>query len=137
MITYLKSIHALYNILILFFFVYQLSLGLQIRRGRKTGVLPLQAIKSHRKFGPVLAFMGIAGFFAGMLVMFIDKGHLLKYPLHFYNGMAISLAIAALYFISGKIRASGAEWRNLHFSGGIALIGLYLSQVLMGLVILM
>lgn len=97
----------------------------------------MQAIKTHRKFGPTLALLGVSGFLVGMIVMYIDKGHILKYPLHFLNGVAISLLIAAQYYISGKIRASAAGWRNLHFSAGVALICLYLLQGLLGLGILL
>ncbi|MBI4684326.1 MAG: DUF4079 family protein [Nitrospirae bacterium] len=132
-IAYLRLVHGAYNTLMMFLFIYQGSLGLRIRRQRKAGGKPqFNIIKRHRKTGPVLAVMGIAGFFAGVTLAYLDYGHLLKYPLHFIIGWDIALLISATFFISGKIKGPDHKWRNLHFSLGILILTLYPVQLFLG-----
>ena len=121
----------------MFLFIYQLWLGLRIRKDRKTEARNLNTIKRHRRLGPVLALLGVAGFFIGIVVMYLDKGRILKYPLHFSTGVAIVFCIAATYFFSRKIKGTEQTWRDFHFITGIVLVCLYLFQVVLGLGILL
>lgn len=95
-----------------------------------------KTIKRHRKIGPILALMGVIGFFAGAALIYLDYGRLLKYPLHFLTGLAISLSIVTTFFISKKIKGSDSLWRNLHFRLGILILSLYPIQAFLGVGIL-
>lgn len=121
----------------MFLFIYQFWLGLRIRKDRNAGVRAFDMIKRHRRLGPVLALLGVAGFFIGTIVMYLDKGRILKYPLHFFTGAVIVFCIAAAYFFAGKIKGTEQTWRDFHFVTGIVLVCLYLFQVVLGLGILL
>ena len=135
-LEYLKLGHGTFNAMVCSFFIYQGLLGYRIRKARIAHMSVGSGQKRHRKNGPVLVVLGIAGFFAGMLVVFLDYGHLLKYPLHFINGAAIAIALAGLLLVSRKIRATDTQWRSVHFTLGIVTLLLYFSQLLLGLDIL-
>jgi len=135
-LEYLKLGHGTFNAMVCSFFIYQGLLGYRIRKARIAHMSVGSGQKRHRKNGPVLVLLGIGGFFAGMLVVFLDYGHLLKYPLHFINGAAIAIALAGLLLVSRKIRATDTQWRSVHFALGIVTLLLYFSQLLLGLDIL-
>ena len=137
LIAYFRLVHGSYNTLMMVLFIYQGLLGLKIRKQRKAGnQMPFKIIKRHRKTGPILALMGVIGFFAGAALIYLDYGRLLKYPLHFLTGLAISLLIATTFFISKKIKGSDSLWRNLHFRVGILILSLYPIQAFLGVGIL-
>lgn len=137
-IAYLKLAHGLYNTVIVSLFIYQGLLGLRIRKQRKTGgVQAFKTIKRHRKNGPPLVILGVLGFCAGAILVYIDKGDLLKYPLHLVNGIFIALSITLTLFISTKIKGHSSIWRNRHFLLGLFILCLYLLQVWLGLNILL
>ena len=69
-------------------------------------------------------------------MIYVDKGHLLEYPLHFVFGAAITFAILAAYLTSRKIRGPEPPWRKPHFFVGILILALYLIQFFLGLGIL-
>lgn len=133
-IPYLKLLHGAYNACMLALFVYQGVLGLRIRR---SGERPPDIIRRHRKTGPVAAVLGISGFFAGMIVVYLDAGRIFKYPLHFMNGLLIVSLIVVSYVLSRKIRGPDPVWRNRHFTAGIAILVLYCVQIVLGLGILL
>ncbi|TAL25611.1 MAG: DUF4079 family protein [Nitrospirae bacterium] len=135
-IANLRLVHGSYNALMMMLFIYQGWLGLRIRRGRIAGNPPLEIIKRHRKTGPVFAIMGVLGFFAGVTLIYLDYGRILKYPPHFLTGLSIVFAIAAVFLISRKIKGLDSEWRTPHFRRGILLVCLYLVQVFLGIGIL-
>ena len=136
-IAYLRLVHGAYNTIICSFIIYQGLLGYGIRKARLARMSAGGSQKRHRKNGPVLVALGVAGFFAGMLVVFLDHGHLLKYPLHFINGATIALALTGLLLSSKKIKGADIEWRRAHFILGIVTLLLYFSQLLLGLGILL
>lgn len=137
LIAYFRLVHGSYNTIMIVLFIYQGLLGLKIRKQRKAGSqMPFKIIKRHRKIGPILALMGVIGFFAGAALIYLDYGRLLKYPLHFLTGLAISLLIATTFFISKKIKGSDSLWRNLHFKLGILILSLYPIQAFLGIGIL-
>ncbi|MCI0468567.1 MAG: DUF4079 family protein, partial [Nitrospirae bacterium] len=86
--------------------------------------------------GPVLAILGIAGFFAGIILIYLDYGRILKYPLHFINGLAVVFAIISTYLISRKITGADSPARPVHLRRGILLLSLYALQILLGAAIL-
>jgi len=135
-LEYLKLGHGTFNVMVCSFLIYQGLLGYRIRKARLTHMSVGISQKRHRKNGPVLVVLGIAGFFAGMLVVFLDDGHLLKYPLHFINGATIAVALSGLLLVSRKIRTNDTQWRSAHFTLGIVTLLLYVSQLLLGLDIL-
>ena len=137
MFAYLRLAHGAYNMLIGSFVIYQGLLGYRIRKARLAGGHAGIINRRHRQNGPVLVVLGTAGFFAGMLLAYLDYGHLLKYPLHFINGAAISTALVGLFLISKKIKVSDVHWRKAHFTLGIVTIFLYCLQILLGLGILL
>lgn len=133
-ILYLKLLHGGFNSLVILLFIYQGILGLRIRRSDKK---PIDVIKRHRKNGPVLAVLGILGFVAGITVMFLDTGRILKYPYHFILGLIIVSLIITTYAISKKIKGPDPYWRNRHFYLGILIICLYFVQAFLGLGVLL
>lgn len=136
-LVYLRLAHGAFNTLIFSFIVYQGLLGYRIRRARLAGMQPGNINKRHRQNGPVLVLLGIAGFFSGMLLVYLDHGHLLKYPLHFINAAAISITLVGLFILSKKIKGAAALWRKAHFTLGLITVFIYCLQLLLGLGILL
>jgi hypothetical protein len=135
-LEYLKLGHGTFNTMVCSLLIYQGLLGYRIRKARLAGGFAGRSQKRHRKNGPVLVVLGIAGFFAGMLLVFLEYGHILKYPLHFINGAAIATALIGLLLLSKRIKGAAAPWRRAHFTLGIVTLLLYFSQLLLGLDIL-
>jgi len=136
-ISYLKPAHGSYNMLIALLFVYQGILGLKIRRQRLKGQQQFTIIKRHRRLGPFLVLLGLSGFFAGLILVYLDTGRFIKYPFHFATGSTIALSIITAFFISRKIRGRDSLWRDVHFMLGIFILCLYIMQVFLGLGILL
>jgi hypothetical protein len=134
LIANLRLIHGAYNTVVILFFVYQGILGLRIRRSEKK---PFHIIRRHRKIGPVIAVLGIAGFIAGMTVAFLEWGRILKYPFHFITGLTIVSLIITTFIISRKIKGPDPYWRNRHYALGILIILFYSVQAFLGLGILL
>ncbi len=136
-ISCLRILHGLYNTVVVLAFIYQGSLGLKIRRERKKGNAPLPGIvRRHRRLGPFLLLAGIAGFSAGLLIVYLDSGDILKYPLHLFTGMTIVSLIIATYLVSRKIKGLDSQWRQPHFRIGVIILVLYCIQIFLGLGIL-
>ena len=134
LISYLQLFHGAYNTAVILIFVYQGILGFRIRRSDQK---PFDLVKLHRKIGPFAAVLGIAGFFAGVTIIYLDKRHIFEYPFHFINGLAIVLLISTTYIVSGKIKGTEKLWRDRHYVLGIFIISLYIIQVFLGLGILL
>ncbi len=135
---FLKLLHGSYNLVMMVLFIRQGIDGIRIRQERTAGRAPLfEAIKRHRRAGPVLALLGSLGFIAGVCVTFIDHGHLLHYPRHLITGAVLILLLGATYLISRKIKGPAQPWRLAHFITGIAILVLYLVQLYLGLDILL
>jgi Protein of unknown function (DUF4079) len=94
-------------------------------------------IRRHRRGGPVFALMGMAGYLAGAVLVFIDKGHLVEFPLHLMTGSGIVLLITTAFILSRKIKGSASPWRTPHFIVGLFILLLYLLQTYIGLNILL
>lgn len=137
-IEYLKLVHGTYNTLVMLLFFYHASLGFRIRRQRKSGgQFPASAVRIHRRQGPVLLGLGILGFFAGLGLTLIDKGHALHHPLHFFVGLSAVAVLITTYTISRRITAREVRLRNTHWHLGLLLLALYGLQFLIGLGILL
>lgn len=134
LILYLKLLHGGFNSLVIMLFVYQGILGLKIRRSETK---PVHIVRRHRKTGPIIAVLGALGFIAGMTVVFLDTGRILKYPYHFIVGLIIVSLIFTTYLISKKIKGPDPYWRNRHFALGILIICLYFIQAFLGLGVLL
>jgi hypothetical protein len=135
-IAYLKLLHGLYNSIVFIMIFYQGLLGFKIRRERKAGKISFSIIKKHRRLGPILTILSPIGFFAGVTIVFLDYGHIFKYPLHFIMGLLIVLSIFTTFLISKRIIGTDDLWRNRHFLLGILIISFYIVQVISGLGIL-
>jgi len=134
LIADLRLVHGSYNIIMMLLFLYQGSLGLRIRRERKRGNKPpLNTIKRHRSIGPVLAPLGVLGFFAGVTLSLLDDGVLLNNTLHFIVGLLLACSIITTFFISRQIRGPESPSRDLHFRLGVFILCLYPLQVFLGL----
>jgi len=134
----LRLFHGLYNFIIASLFFYQGWLGLTIRRQRKTGKPSrITTAKRHRKLGPVIAILSVMGLFTGIILILIDKGNILEYPLHLSVGVTLVLFILVSYRISKKIRGRDSPYRNPHFIVGISILSLYLLQLFLGLGVLL
>jgi len=129
--------HGAFNILLALAFAYQAWIGLAIRRGRKSGRPRPTAVKRHRKLGPLLVIMSAVGYCFGLVLVGLDKGHVLEYPLHFTVGSLIVLAVLAQFAISKKIKGRALSIRTLHLFIGISIICLYALQIAIGMGILL
>lgn len=137
-IAYLKLAHGLYNTVMVSFFIYQSRLGLKVRKERNAGTMQtFKTIKKHRRNGPLLVILGVLGFCAGAILVYIDKGDVFKYPLHLANGIFITFSITITLFISTKIKGPSSPWRTRHLLLGLFILCLYLLQVWLGLNILL
>jgi len=137
-ISYFKLAHGFFNLCMFCLFCYQGWLGLRIRRARSAGRgAPGEAVRRHRRAGPVFALWGALGFAAGIVMVLVDKGRVWEYPLHFLTGGAIVCLIAGLYGVSKRITAAAAPLRDVHFGLGMALLALYVIQSFLGLAILL
>ncbi len=129
----MKLAHGLYNFVMALLFMYQGSLGLQIRSLRKGGAIIPSTVKRHRKQGPLLALLGIIGFISGAALVSVDTGKLLKYPLHLAVGITLAVLIITTFLISRKIKGLTSQWRTPHFVTGITVLFSYVVQLLIGL----
>jgi len=137
-IAYFKLAHGFFNLSIFCLFCYQGWLGLKIRKARLGGQsAPVEAVRRHRRAGPVFALWGVLGFVAGMVMVLLDKGRVFEYPLHFLAGGTIICLIGGLYWVSRRITAASAPVRDIHFGFGMALLALYVIQAFLGLSILL
>jgi len=137
-IAYFKLAHGFFNSSMFALFCWQAWLGYRIRQARRAGApLPFDTVKRHRRFGPVFALWGVLGFVAGVVMVLLDKGRMLEFPLHFLAGSAIVIVIVLLYAVSRRIKGAEPVYRNIHFGLGIFLIALYVVQLLLGIGILL
>lgn len=134
-IEYMRYVHGAFNMAVALIILYQGWVGLGIRKGRLGGLPDFRAIRRHRSVGPYLVTAGIAGFMAGLVLVYVDQGRVFQFPLHMIFGALIACSLAVTYVISRKIRA-GAPWRLPHFLLGLWLVCLYIVQVLLGLSVL-
>lgn len=131
---YLKLLHGTYNIVMMGLFFRQGVLGFAIRRERVAGRAPFfDAIKRHRRAGPMLTLLGAFGFLAGVVLTLIDHGHILHYPRHFVTGAVLVLLLGTTYLVSRKIKGRASMWRSVHSTMGVVIIVLYLVQIYQGL----
>jgi len=133
-IPYLKLTHGSFNLLMMFLFIYQWSLGLRIRKKRNAGEQPdAKLIRKHRRNGPIFVALGCLGYLAGLSIVYLDKGKIIQFPLHFVTGSLIASSLVSTYLISKKIRVTKSPWRTSHFILGTLIVSLYLVQVSLGL----
>lgn len=126
--------HGLFNTAVFLLFVWQGWLGSKIRIERLTGNLPTTTvIVRHRKFGPVITLLGIAGFLSGVIIVYLSRGHIFDQSLHFIVGSVLNLLIIAAFLISRKIKGRESPFRTLHFAAGTATICLYVIQIYLGI----
>jgi hypothetical protein len=134
----LRLVHGLFNSTVMLLFFYHARNGLLIRRARRANApLPILAIKRHRRMGPLLALLGAGGFAAGLTLVIVDTGKILRYPLHFFVGVTILLMLFLTYRLSRKIVGPDAPQRDLHFLLGIIILVLYLVNVVLGVGVLL
>ena len=135
-IANLRPVHGTYNLVILMLFWYQAFLGFRMRKARRAGGSNPRAVKRHRKTGPVLAILAVAGFAGGALLGFLDNGRVLKYPLHFFTGLSIVMLLIVTVIVSRFITYQQNRHRNLHLFLGLVLLCVYAFQAFLGIGIL-
>jgi FtsH-binding integral membrane protein len=132
-----KVAHGSFNALLALVFLYQARMGLTIRRGRKRGEPQLIAMRRHRRLGPYLVVMGLLGYCLGLILVYVDKGRVLEYPLHLAVGSLIVLFLLGQYAVSRKIKGLESSWRTPHVAIGVGLICLYVLQIVIGVSVLL
>ena len=138
LIPYLQIGHGLFNLSLFAIFVYQGRLGWLIRRNRQAGSPPEVAkVRRHRALGPILAALMPIGYLAGLLLSYLDYGVWTQYPFHLAGGSLLVTAVTATWFISRKIRGAHSPWRTPHFVLGLAILVIFVCQVLLGLNVLL
>jgi hypothetical protein len=134
----IRYLHGSYNILMMLLFFYQGRLGLTIRKARISGSPPpLASKRKHRRNGPILALFAILGFFGGLALVYFDHHNFFEYPIHLFTGFLLSSLILISFALSRNIREEPSPWRRPHFLIGIAVLSLYILQVLIGMGILL
>jgi hypothetical protein len=130
----LRPVHGVYNAIVMLLFLYQGQLGFGIRRARKASALPpFPMIKRHRRVGPVLVILGGLGFLEGLTLVLLDTGNVLEFPPHFFTGLTIVVLLIATYKISRDIKGPDSPYRTPHFVLGVAILCLYLVNVMIGI----
>ncbi len=130
--------HGTFNLAVLVVFCYTARLGWMIRQARKNSMpMPLRAVRRHRRLGPILAPLGGLGFAAGLILVLLDTGNIIKYPTHLLVGSAIITLLISAFLVSRKIRGQNSPYRDTHFRLGIAILGLYLVEIFLGLGVLL
>ena len=133
----LRLAHGIFNFAVLLLFACQAWLGLRIRRARLgKAPMPFTAIKRHRKFGPVFSGLVVFGYLSGVVLVMLDTGRILEHPAHFLSGTLLVIVLSAVVLLSRRIRGQGSPYRTYHYAAAIALLGLYLLQVLFGIGVL-
>jgi hypothetical protein len=126
--------HGLYNTVVFLLFVWQGWLGSKIRIERLAGGPPdITVIRRHRRFGPVVFLLGIAGFLSGAVIVYIGGGNILARPLHLIVGTILTLSVIVAFLFSRKIKGQLSRWRTLHFAAGTVTICLYIIQIYLGI----
>ncbi len=134
----LRLVHGAYNSSVIALVLYHAWLGIRIRRQRLAGKpLPFPLIKKHRKLGPIIVVLGVAGFFIGLTLVLVHTGRLMEYPAHLFTGLAIVVLLLATFFISRRIKGQNSPFRTPHFIIGILILCLYLVEALLGLGVLL
>jgi hypothetical protein len=134
----LRLVHAGLNICVMLLFFYHARFGLAIRRARKSKApLPFPAIKTHRKLGPLLALAGVFGYCVGLTLVLLDTGNILEYPLHFITGSLIVTLLVTTFVISRRIKGQESPARTPHAYMGIAILCLYVAEVVIGMGVLL
>ena len=130
----LRPVHGVYNTIVMLLFLYQGWLGLRIRRERRARApLPVPVVKRHRRMGPVLVILGGLGFMEGLTLVLLDTGRVLDFPPHLFTGLTIVVLLIATYKISKDIKGPDSPYRTPHFILGVAILCLYLANVVIGL----
>ncbi len=130
----LRPVHGIYNAVVMLLFLYQGWLGLRIRRERRgRAPLPFPLIKRHRRMGPVLVILGGLGFLEGLTLVLLDTGNVLEFPPHLFTGFTIVVLLIATYKITRDIKGPDSPYRTPHFILGVAILCLYLVNVVIGL----
>ena len=138
LLSSLRLVHGSFNTFVMVLFFYHAHLGIAIRRARRArGPLPFPLIKRHRRGGPLLAGLGIAGFCIGFTLVMLDSGMALEFPSHFLVGCTIVLCLVTTFVVSRKIKGPDSPYRTPHFYLGIAILCLYLIEVVLGLGVLL
>lgn len=135
-IPYMKVLHGFYNFTILLLFVYQGLLGIRIRKNRLKKLFIPDVVKKHRRLGLMLFPLSIAGFFSGVTLVYAEWQEIIKYPLHFFNGVVLLILIISIFIISRLLTIERLFLRNIHFLLGLLIISLYLIQIILGFIIL-
>jgi hypothetical protein len=134
-IEYLRLLHGSFNTALWLVLLYHGWTGLKIRTNRLKGAPDFSVIKGHRKRGPFLALMGIAGFLFGPTLLYVDQGKVFQFPAHAIVGAFIAISLVVLFVVSRHIKA-GPQWRTPHFVLGLWVLCLYVAQILLGLDVL-
>lgn len=138
LLAYSRIGHGLFNFSVLLLFLYTARYGLLIRKARKNGApLPVAAMRRHRYLGPRLAVLGGLGFGAGLTLVLVDTGNILKYPAHLLTGVVIVALLLTTFLVSRKIKGPNSPYRNTHFQLGLAILTLYVLEVVLGLGVLL
>lgn len=77
--------------------------------------------------------LGGFGFLEGLVLVLLDSGKVLQFPPHLFTGLTIVVLLLATYKISGDIKGPDSPYRTPHFILGIAILCLYLVNVVIGL----
>jgi hypothetical protein len=130
--------HALFNTCLFIAFIYQAGLGWGIRKNRISAGKPEAVkIRRHRKLGPVIAALLPLGYLAGLMLTYLHHGVIVEYPLHLGVGTLLVAAVISTWWVSKNIQGTSPNWRALHFGLGIIIILLFLSQIFLGLNVLL
>lgn len=137
LLSELRLAHGIFNILLLVAFLEHARLGLKIRRARTSASpLPFPAIKRHRKGGPVFAVLTLAGYAFGIFLVLVRTGKLFENPEHLLFGTLLVLLAGTNVFLSARIKGQHSPYRSRHFAAGLALLFVFVVQVLLGIGIL-
>ncbi|HEX2966518.1 MAG TPA: DUF4079 family protein, partial [Syntrophorhabdaceae bacterium] len=103
-----------------------------IRSQRRTGRLQFDVVRRHRRFGPILICVAAIGYVSGLVLVYIDEGNLIEYPLHLFFGSLAVFLLLVQYTMSTAIRGTQSPWRAPHFYTGVGTLCVYGVQLVIG-----
>jgi hypothetical protein len=138
LVPVLQVVHGAFNGALLVAFLLQGTLGWRIRRRRLAGTPPdFAVVRKHRRRGPVLAALLPATYLLGLLTAYLHRGRLVTAPAHLAGGTTLLLCCAAVVVLSRRIRGPQSPPRTWHFAAGVATLAVFVTQVFLGLDILL
>jgi len=136
-IASIRLAHVFFNAVAVILFLVQAMTGIGNRKRRLAGGDVLQGrVRLHRRMGPVLVLMTVAGFCGGLILVCIDRNNIIEYPVHLFFGTMLTVFTATAMATGYNISGMDDSLRDIHFSVGRTIVAICVVQVMLGAIVL-